>query len=237
MFDIYIPTYNRPSKLCQVVENIIGNSSYPHTIIFGIEEDQEHLYAKSVRSCGDLISKHSGKIVQVLNAEYRKKSYASNINNMFEVMNGVTKNEYFFCASDDLNFHKGWDIALVESIKSMRSHHVFGTNDLMNRRVLLGKHATHFLVSYDYIREQGGVIDNSYPVMFEYRHNFCDSEFIDTAKFRNEFLPVLNSIVEHNHHSFNKSEFDETYQKGSSTVKKDRHVYQIRSRMYASSYN
>jgi glycosyltransferase involved in cell wall biosynthesis len=126
---------------------------------------------------------------------------------------------FFFMGSDDLYFHKDWDI---EALKCMTEGvDVVGTNDLHNQEVLEGKHSTHSLVRKSYIDNIGGVFDKSFPILYNYKHNYCDSEFIETAKKREVFKPCLSSKVEHLHHIWGLSPNDEVYQKGANANNED----------------
>ena len=135
--------------------------------------------------------------------------------------------EVFLAAADDLKFYPGWEIeALKKMIDPIK---VVGTNDLHNPEVLAGEHATHYLIKGDYIKNVGGVIDKSAPVLPEcYSHNWTDREYVGTAKFRGVFTPCLESIVEHLHFTFGLSQMDDTYRKTRVGIEPDRIMYEQR---------
>ena len=229
MFDILIPSYGRPDRLYDVVDNILKNSIAEHNILFGVEYEQVGIYVSE-------LSKIEYEYIDVISSPKEGiGSYARSINILYQdCIHKNTENTHFFCASDDLNFHPGWDQTLLDAVAANPDKLVFGTNDLFNKEVRRGTHATHYLVDYNYISDFGGTLDNSYPVLYEYRHNYCDTEFIDTAKKRGLFLPVLESVVEHNHHYAHKSDLDETYRKNMQTVREDRRTYDRRSHLWVS---
>lgn len=139
---------------------------------------------------------------------------------------------FFFLGSDDLVFSPGWDIELMKVIAE--GYDVVGTNDLHNPEVLAGVHATHYLVSKDYIEKEGGVIDKSYPVLYNYKHNYCDTEFIETAKARGVFKPCLTSIVEHIHWAWGLAPVDAVYEKGRLSNEEDRATFNSRRNLWSS---
>jgi hypothetical protein len=207
--DIYIPTYGRADKLPGVLANINENTSSPHEVVFIVEEDDIHTMNKVFNLSRFVINK-------------RSKTYAGAINSAWEEM----QSEYFFAGADDLDFKPGW---LEEAMKCMdETHRVIGTQDLHNPEVLAGEHATHYLIAGSYIKEKTGTIDQTYPVLYEYDHNWTDREFIGTAKFRGEFKMCPTSVVEHLHFSFGLSHMDATYEKTRKHITEDQRLYEER---------
>lgn len=213
MVDIYIPTYGRADKLAGVLDNIDKNTSTPHRVVLIIEEDDTHSLEKA-KSLG----------VFVINK--RTKTYAGAINSAWEEL----QSDYFFCGADDLDFKAGW---LEEAVKCLdNTHRVVGTQDLHNPEVIAGEHATHYLIDGNYIKENTGTIDQSYPVLYEYDHNWTDREFIGTAKFRGEFKMCNESVVEHLHFIYGLSKMDATYEKTRKHVNDDQRLYEERRGMW-----
>ena len=96
-----------------------------------------------------------------------------------------------------------------------------------NPYVLQGIHATHYLVARRYLNRC--VADSPEDMLFEgYIHNFTDTELVENAIFNKEFIPCLDSIVEHKHYSFGKSEFDSTYAKQDGTWDHDNNLFNSR---------
>ena len=179
MIDIIIPTLGRPERVASVVENVHKATASPHRIVFVCEAHDEATVA-AVRALG-----HE----PVFNK--RTKNYQGAVNTAYAETDG----EWLFCGADDLNFAFEWDCAFPLNPGAR----VLGTNDLYNAYVLKGWHSTHSLVHRSYLDELGGVVDEG-PGSFLaecYDHNFCDTEFIATAKMRGEFRPCLSAVVEH----------------------------------------
>ena len=156
----------------------------------------------------------------------RKQNYAGAINT--GVMD--TDEPYVFAGADDLNFHHGWFEAAVALMG--KPIEVVGTNDLGNPAVMRGEHATHYLVSRNYATQ--GVADREGIMLHEgYDHNWCDTEFIETAKWRGRFAPCLDSKVEHMHVAWGKAQMDRTYTKGFSNEGIDARLFQERSELWS----
>lgn len=211
---ILIPTYGRADRLSSVVNDIRQNTPEPHAVYFIIEKEDILSFNVCIKNGFKYIfNKYT-------------PSYAGAINTGFE----QTHEPYFFLGSDDLHFHKGW---LTKCFEKMQNPiRVVGTNDLLNRDVLSSKTSTHSLVSRQYINEQGGTVDNSYPVLYEYKHNYTDWEFIQTARHRGVFTPCLDAVVEHMHPGAKKGPIDETYIKNQATLKEDRATFESRKHLW-----
>ncbi|MBW6431571.1 glycosyltransferase [Patescibacteria group bacterium] len=210
MVDIYIPTL-RCYKIPDIIKNLTESTSKKIDIFFILEKDD--------------FNKLSGKYPVILNEG--SPSYSGAINTAYKKTSG----DYFFCGADDLLFHKNWlEIALEKMDGNIM---VVGTNDLFNKNVLSGNTSTHSLVNRDYIKKYGGTMDGSFPVLFEYKHNYCDTEFVQTAKKRGVFSPCLESIVEHMHWGNGKSPRDEVYTKGDATVSLDQQTFNERQGLWS----
>lgn len=156
------------------------------------------------------------------------KSYAEAVNLIYSKLT----QPFFFLASDDVVFYPNWDFEIMKVMNE--DWDVVGTNDLHNPEVLAGVHATHFLVRKEYIENTGGTIDKSYPVLYNYRHNYCDTEFIETAKVRGAFTPCLTSIVEHIHWAWGLAQVDPVYEKGRLANPQDYATFASRKNLWAS---
>ena len=155
-------------------------------------------------------------------------SYAEAINTRYILMQASRNDDdIFFCGADDIIFYDDWDI---EALKI--GGDVIGTNDLHHPGVINGDHATHYLVRYGYIRKYGGTLDNSAPVIYPYLHNYTDTEFIETAKFRKCFKPAPKSIVEHLHPCFGLAKTDAGYEKSANTIERDRITFEKRQHLW-----
>ncbi len=131
---------------------------------------------------------------------------------------------------DDVRFHPGWLDHAQQTAETLGVD-VVATNDLGNPAVLDGTHATHPLIRRSYIETQGASWDGPGVTVHEgYRHNFCDNEWTAVARQRGTFAASLGSIVEHNHHLWNKSADDPVYKRGRAHFDKDRRLFERRLR-------
>ena len=121
--------------------------------------------------------------------------------------------EWLFIGADDLEFHEGWDKEALK-IHRLTGAQVIGTNDLCNPRVIAGQHATHFLVHSSYLNR--GTLDRTGELMSEaYLHSYVDDEIRLTASARGLYAHAELSHVEHLHPISGKTQWDETYERGS----------------------
>jgi hypothetical protein len=139
--------------------------------------------------------------------------------------------DYVLLGADDLVFHPGWaEQAVAEQLRSGAC--VVGTNDLGNRSVMRGLHATHPLVHTGYTC---GLVDNPDPDMLlntAYDHSYVDNEFVGTAKLRGTFQPCVESVVEHLHPFWGKSKRDGTYDKGARRMHEDQRLWMQRRHLW-----
>ena len=157
------------------------------------------------------------------------KSFADKVNEAVQHVN----TSRLFIVGDDVRFHRGWYDEALQVAKSQRCD-VVGTNDLFNPRVLAGEHATHMLISTDYVLEQGASWDGPGKVCHGgYRHWFVDDEIVTVAKQRNTFTVALGSIVEHLHPLAGKADDDEVYRKGQRHAEKDKVLFFTRRAQHA----
>lgn len=211
---ILIPTFGRADRLFNVHLNAVQSTAIDIGVYFIVEKEDQ----KSIDALSSL--DYSCTIINK-----RKPSYAGAINTAYEEVMA----DYYFAGGDDLNFHMGW---LEKCLNLTDMYPVVGTNDLLNREVMHGTHATHYLVARKYLEEQGGTIDNTYPFLYEYEHNYTDREFIETAQRRGVFTPCLDAIVEHIHYGNKKAVYDATYQKNQATLRQDRSLYISRQALW-----
>jgi hypothetical protein len=111
---------------------------------------------------------------------------------------------------------------------------VVGTNDLGNPLVMRGEHSTHTLFTRRYINERSGVLDEPNKVLHEgYPHEYCDDEFIQTAKARGCFAMALDSHVEHMHWAWKKGQIDPVYRAAMAKTSIGAALFKERRRMWA----
>lgn len=211
MIDIVVPTFGRPHLLAELAANIHAATHSAHRIIFGVEAHDTDSLDAAAGLGSIVINTHTANYAGALNTAYEQ-----------------SENPWIFTGADDLIWHDGWDTDCL--LVADDWFHVIGTNDLLNTAVLAGYHSTHSLVARDYLDQVGGVADEGpgsfYPECFD--HNYCDTEFINTAKMRGRFRPCLDAVVEHLHVSTGKVEADATYERSIRHYDDDARMYDMR---------
>jgi len=214
---IIIPVLGRAHQIEPVLASISAATDVPHRIVFVCSPGD----TEAKKACSS-----SGADTIVVDWKPDKGDFAKKVNLAYS----RSSEEWFFQAATDLKFHPKW-ASLALSLAQRRRVGVVGTNDLGNAMVKRGQHSTHTFFSREYIETFGGTYDNSGVVFSEeYDHQFCDTEFIQTALDRKQFAPSLKSIVEHNHPHWGKSPMDPTYDKSMRDFKGDAEVYRGRMR-------
>lgn len=216
---ILIPVLRRPQNVQPLVQTIVNNTKEPFELLFLVSPGDDEEISELKNFNEDYL---------VMDANYENKGdYARKINAGF---NSVEANWYFLGA-DDLRFHPDWFEASM-AIQKTSDACVIGTNDMGNPTVLSGNHSTHSLVLRDYVLECG-TIDQPGKVLHEgYRHNFVDSEFTETARWRGAWAFARNSRVEHLHPDWRKNKTDEIYKIGKSGFEEDRKYFETRKRLW-----
>jgi len=206
MIDIIVPTFKRASKLEAFTKNVHENTTVPHTLSFVTEPDDQPSIDE-IKRLGEnlIISEIPGFHTGAANTGYLK-----------------TKEPYLIIANDDFNFHKDWDTLALKEFEGPIM--VCGLNNGN------GHSGTIFLIKREYIEKQGGTFDEPNTVFYSgYHHCYVDDEMRNTALKRGVYSQCPESIVEHMHFSFNKSELDDTYKKAGSFLETDRELYYKRS--------
>lgn len=217
MIDLLIPVLGRPDNAQKVADSIHAATRVPHIIVFLCTRgDTAEIEAcKATRSTVHLVDPGPGE-------------YARKINAGAEANYG--KCEFIFTGADDLHFHAGWDLIAIRAWQTTGCP-VIGTNDLGNPSVVAGRHSTHTLVHRSYLEQ--GTADEPDKVLHDgYYHNFCDTEFIETAKARGAFTFAADSRVEHLHPFWKKGADDVIYQVAREHYREDERHFQRRSRLW-----
>jgi hypothetical protein len=218
MIDIIIPTYGRPHRVAEVAADIAAATTVEHRVHFVIEVDDVATH-EAARALGVWPWCNEGA-----------RSYSGAINTAKRYTDG----EWLFAGADDLHFHEGWDVAALQCAAENPWAHVIGTDDLLNPYVKQGVHATHYLVRRTYLDEVGGIVDEG-PGSFlheGYSHQYCDTEFIGTARARCVFRPCFESVVEHMHWTAGKSPEDATSVKAYADLAADTARYEERRHLW-----
>ena len=208
---IIVPVLRRPHKVQPLLDSIAAATPQPYRVIFVADpDDREEI---------DAIKAANGEVL-VCDGNYAKK-----INSVV----AFSDEPFIFLGADDLEFHEGWLEAAKRKMKDQIG--VVGTNDLGNKRVMRGQHATHSLVSRAYADR--GTIDERDKLLHEaYPHEFVDDEFIQTAKKRKAFAFARDSIVEHMHPLWNKGEWDDLYRAQRNRMRAGHKIYTKRRELW-----
>lgn len=216
---ILIPVLRRPQNISPLVESIVSSTKESYEILFLVTPGDE----VEINALED----QKQPYIIMDDSYVRRGDYARKINKGFNSIDA----KWYFIGADDLRFQDGWfEAAMVEYKKTKAC--VIGTNDLGSPTVMRGQHATHSLVLGDYVRKCG-TIDEPGKVLHEgYQHNFVDTEFVATAKWRGAWAFAANSRVEHLHPDWNKGERDSVYIIGRSGWNVDQRYFNYRKNLW-----
>lgn len=220
--DVLVPVMRRPQNAEPFMRSLRASTGLAHAYAVCDLDDEETLGAwqaagASVVRAAMRVPPGPGTFAEKVNLGFRH-----------------TTQPWAFICGDDVRFHAGW-LDHAQATAGDR-YHVIGTNDLTNKRVTSGEHATHLLMRRSYVEEQGGSWDGPGVLAHEgYGHWFVDDEIVLAAKQRNAWAMALGSIVEHLHPIFGKAEDDDVYRLGQTRAKKDQahfkeRLYQARAR-------
>lgn len=209
---ILVPVLGRPHRVRPLVESIRAATPQPHEILFLADPGDRPTQDAVALVGGCRLLSPGGSYAHKINAGVR-----------------ATDTPFVLLAADDLVFHPGWLDAAIALMSDQVG--VVGTQDLGNRRVIAGEHATHSLVARWYA--QLGSIDDPTVLLHEgYGHNFVDDELVATAKKRGAWAFAHDSVVEHHHPNWGKAQPDEIYAKGQAMFRRDRRTHFRRRRLW-----
>lgn len=214
---IIVPMLRRAHRVAPLIESVTTATLCDHRILFvATAGDTAVIDAVGQSGCDMEVIRHNsvGDYAKKINAGYRNST-----------------EPFIFLGADDLAFHSGWFEAAVRHFADPAVG-VVGTQDLANRRVIAGTHATHSLVKRDYV-DQFGTIDEPGKILHEgYFHEFVDDEFVGTAQLRGAFRFEHLSIVEHLHPIVGKAPSDEMYEQSSLRMSRGAPIYRRRQRLW-----
>lgn len=232
---VLIPVLNRPQRVAPLLDSIEASGRFVRLLpLFLVSPDDDAELAAVDRERETRRRWADGEPVEALErivvdwppgpGDYSRK-----------INRGAAwaSSEFVFLAADDLRFHPGWaERALACHLETHAC--VVGTNDGGNRQVQQGHHSTHTLVHRDYLDCGTADEPDSRKLLHEgYSHNFCDSEFVATAKARETWAHATDSLVEHEHPFWGKSARDATYDRGQAGYKADQALFNKRRRLWA----
>lgn len=209
---VLVPVLRRPHRVQPFLSSLHANTPDPVRALFICDPDDRQEHAAVSRCGAEML---------VCDGNYARKIAA-----------GVeaTVEPLIFTAADDLHFHPHWFEHARRRIKG--AVRAVGVNDLCTRRVIAGRHATHFLITRDYALQP--TLDGlPGPFCQLYDHSFCDDEFVATARHRDAIAFARDSIVEHHHWLNGKTADDEVYRKGRAKFRQDRALFRERQALWA----
>lgn len=214
---IIVPVLRRPQNVEPLIASVHGSTPQPFRLLFVATAGDRSEIAELERCGADWIEiSEPGSFPRKINLGYRESS-----------------EPLLFAGADDLRFHEGW----LDAARARLSDEILvvGTNDLGNRRTIDGSHATHWLFARSYIAEQGGVVDQPPGRVLneDYFHDYCDDEFISTAKSRGVFAHAPDSHVEHLHWLWGKGEKDNVHRLAMKKSMHGRRLFRQRRRLWA----
>jgi glycosyltransferase involved in cell wall biosynthesis len=214
---ILIPVLARPHRVEPLLSDIKAATPQNHRILFIADVDDNEEITALEQAGADYITVD------------QPRNYAAKINAGYH----ATNETLVFSGADDLHFHSNW--LPRASMRITSQIHVVGTNDLGNESVMRGEHSTHTLFTRHYIETESGVVDAANTVLHEgYPHDYCDNEFIETAKSRGRYVMAFDSVVEHMHWVWGKGTIDDVYRKAMSMSSVGRALFERRRRLWIS---
>jgi len=211
---VIVPVLGRPQNAAPFMESL--RASTEDARVYAVSQDGDEATFNAWIAAGANVLTASGT------------TFAEKVNHGYR----NTGEPWLFITGDDVRFHDRW--LIHARVIAGNRHHVVGTNDLGNPRVMAGEHGTHLLIRRSYVDEVGASWDGPKIVCHEgYRHNFVDDEIVTAAKQRGVWISARSSIVEHLHPLFGKGHPDEVYELGQSYAEADRETFEDRVRTHA----
>lgn len=212
---VLVPVLRRPHRVAALVENIRATSNAEPLFIASPDDTAEQDAVRAAAAHLLVIDRPPGR------GDYARKINAAV---------AATRDDLLFMGADDVLFHPGWLEAATAKLDGAVG--VVGTNDLHNRRVVRGDHATHLLFTRDYV-EQHGTIDEPGKLLHEgYWHEFVDDECVETAKARGMYAHAHDSHVEHLHPLYAGRPADDLDAQHASRMRFGRKVYERRRALW-----
>lgn len=214
--DVIVPVLHRPQNVKPLMDSLRASTGLA-TAWFVCDEG-DLLEQAAVQKAGGNVLVKSG-------------TFAQKVNYAFDQVQ-LLQAPWVLLVGDDVRFHPGW-LDHAQHVAKWHDAKVIGTNDVSNPRVMDGEHATHMLISRDYILDQGASWDEPGAVCHEgYGHMFVDDEIVTAAKQRGVWAFAYGSVIDHLHPLWGKGEMDEVYAKGQATAKADQALFERRFRKY-----
>lgn len=200
-----IPTFKRAGKLRDFIQNH-NESSTNSKLYFVVEpSDQETIDLLTELKESHFI--HEGEYVSAINYGFNH-----------------TKEDFVLCAADDVVFTRGWDEKLLALADAHEDKHIFGGIDEWVIS-MTQKHISHPLVRRSHFVYQPSLYNS------QYIHYLCDIEFVQRG-FKEDCVMITPEVLIGHPHTVTehlvKEEWDETYKRSFSKIKRDSDLYHRR---------
>jgi hypothetical protein len=226
--DVLIPVLHRPQNVKTLMQSLTATTGLTKAYFICEPGDAEEI--AEVKKYGARALEHPGTFAEKVNWAYHFLTVDDTWT--AEAAEAQSQTPWILLVGDDVFFRPGW-LDQAQDVARRYGAKVVGTNDLLNLRVQRGEHATHPLISREYIDTVGATFfDGPGIVVHEgYGHWYCDDEWTAAAKQRNVFQSALGSQVEHLHPMSGKAADDDVYRKGMETVEADKALFLSRARV------
>ena len=210
---VLVPMLGRPHAVEPLAQSLAESTDDARILWLVTDTDRDVLAATRGMDRVTFTPRERGDYAHKINVGYRE-----------------TTEPYLFLAASDLHFHPGWLTVCFLKVKA--GYQVVGTNDLGNKGTSRGTTSTHTLVARTYA-DRRGTIDKKRQILHEgYWHEWCDTEFVQTAKFRNAYGHARGAKVEHLHWLWGKRERDAVDSDWEKRMAQGEKLYHSRRRLW-----
>lgn len=186
---VLVPMLGRPHAVEPLAESLAASTDDARILWLVTDNDRDVIAATRGMDVLKFAPRERGDYAHKINVGYRE-----------------TTEPYLFLGACDLRFHPGWLAVCMLKVKA--GYQVVGTNDMGNKGTKTGRTSTHTLVARSYV-DRYGTIDEKRKILHEgYVHEWCDTEFVQTAKFRQAYGHARGAKVEHLHWLWGKRDRD-----------------------------
>lgn len=208
---VIVPAMRRPHRVAPFMESL-RSSTENATAYFVCDQDDTEQIAAVLAAGAEVITNQSASHTFATKANLGYRS---------------TSEPWLLFVGDDVRFQSGWKESAL--IAAGDRHHLVATNDLGNRAVMAGQHATHPLIRREWLDTHGASWDGPGTVAHEgYAHWFVDNEWSTVARMAGVFVFSPESVIEHLHPIWGKGEDDEVYRLGQSKASADQALWERR---------
>lgn len=210
---VIVPILGRPDNAAPFMRSLVASTGLADVFVCGTEDDARPWVERAARRVAS-----------------RSHTFPVKVNDGYRV---AADHDWFLFVGDDVTFRPGWwDHALFTARTSGCGF--IATNDLCNPYVMVGRHATHPIMSRRYIEQHGASWDGPGTVAHEaYRHWFVDNEWTARAHQLGEFAYSPASIIEHLHPVYGKGVDDAVYAKARTNRDRDQALIEKRVKQWA----